>query len=105
MEAYINGNEGVVKLLLALEDIGVNEKNNSGEAAFIGACVDGNENFVKLLLAREDLDVNTKDTSGWTALRWAKKQNRLGVVNLLESVPGIKKWLAVIGMWKVFLGL
>jgi ankyrin repeat protein len=74
---------GVVKLLLAREDVEVNAKDNGGNTALMWACQYGQEGVVKLLLGREEVEVNAKDGGGRTALIWACQHSLEGPVKLL----------------------
>jgi ankyrin repeat protein len=83
MHACVNGNTGVVKLLLDKQDTDVNVQNTDGETALMFSCVNGNTEMVKLLLDTQDTDVNVQDKDGVTALMIACGNGNTEMVKLL----------------------
>ena len=62
--AAVNGHEGVVKLLLARNDVKVNSKDKFGQTPLLRAAAEGCEAVVKLLPARNDVEADSKDPHG-----------------------------------------
>jgi hypothetical protein len=61
LDATDEGDEGIVKLLLAQDGINVNSKDKNG---CMLAATDGHEGVVRLLLVRDDIEVDFKDQNG-----------------------------------------
>ncbi|KAG6977872.1 Vegetative incompatibility protein HET-E-1 [Fusarium oxysporum f. sp. conglutinans] len=77
------GQEAVVKLLLATEGVGVDSKDEYGKTPLSLAATFGNEATVKLLLETEKVDVDSKDETGRTPLFLAAEDGHEGTVKLL----------------------
>ena len=74
----------VVRYLLSLRDIDVNENNNTSQwTALVGAAIRGHTEIVRLLLEHPDVDVNARARFGQTALIYASTNNHREVVKLL----------------------
>jgi ankyrin repeat protein len=86
-----NGHEGVVKLLLADDDVDVNSKDDYGSWTPLSrAAENGHDEVVKLLLVEDDVDINSKDYySGRTPLWRAVENEHEGVVMLLLAKDDI----------------
>ncbi|RYC78655.1 hypothetical protein BFJ63_vAg18472, partial [Fusarium oxysporum f. sp. narcissi] len=83
------GQEAVVKLLLATEGVGVDSKDEHGKTPLSLAAEDGHEGTVKLLLETEKVDVDSKDKDGWTPLLWAAAFGHEAIVKLLLAIESI----------------
>jgi len=84
--AGANGNENVVKLLLAQKGINPNlADKNSGQTSLSWAARNGHESVVGLFLARDDVnpDLPAHFVSQQTPLSWASGNGHDGVVKLL----------------------
>ena len=77
------GNEGVVKLLLARNDVNPDKPNNEGKTPLWIACHNGHSGVVKLLLARSDVNINKLDNIYRTPFFIASDRGHEGVVKLL----------------------
>ena len=84
-----NGHEGVVKLLLSQDDLGVNSQGGYGRTPLSFAAENGHEVVVKLLLSHENIGANSQDEWGDTPLLYAAEAGREGVVKLLLSQDDI----------------
>jgi ankyrin repeat protein len=62
------GHEGVVKLLLGMENVDLNPTDVDGRTPLGCAAINGHEGVVKLLLEREDVDPDKPDIQGATPL-------------------------------------
>jgi len=78
-----NGHEGVVKILLARDDVSPEKPDNNGESPLSGAAVNGHEGVVRTLLGREDVDPDRPDNDGHTPLHCAVLYGHEGVVKIL----------------------
>jgi len=79
-----NGHEGVVKILLAQDDVNPNKpENRNGNTPFHCAAENGHQGVMKILLERDD--VNPDKTNWWseTPLYWAAGKGHEGVVKIL----------------------
>ena len=83
MWAVRQGNQGVVTLLLARNDVNPNLPDNDGETPLQRASYNGHEGVVKLLLARGDINPDRPVTGGGTPLWCASSNGHEGVVRLL----------------------
>ena len=83
--ASYEGDEGVVKLLLGLENVEVNYKDKNGRTPLSWAAWQGHEAVVKLLVARDDVKADSKDKYGTTPLSRAASRGHEALVKLLES--------------------
>ena len=72
------GNESVVQLLLARDDVYINAKSNIGCTPLSFAAQNGHKDVVQLLLARDDIDINAH-----APLYFAAKNGHKDVVQLL----------------------
>ena len=77
------GNEEVVKLLLARNDVSPDNPNNVGITPLWIACHNGHEGVVKLLLARNDVGLNKLAYGDRTPFFIASDRGHVGVVKLL----------------------
>ena len=78
------GHVEVVQLLLARQDVEVNENTHDGATALYIASQKGHIEVVRLLLARQDVDVNsTHKYCGFTALIIAAQYGHADVLQLL----------------------
>ncbi len=69
----------MVKLLVGMDGINPNLKDNYGRTALLWAAKNENVAVVKLLVGMDGINPNLKDNYGQTALLWAiKKQERRG---------------------------
>ena len=83
MWAAGQGNEGVVKTLLARNDINPDKPDKDGETPLLRASFQGHEGVVKLLLARNDVNPDKQNSKGQTPLWRASCYGHEGVVKLL----------------------
>ncbi|OCL05889.1 ankyrin [Glonium stellatum] len=79
------GNEEVVQLLLATNEVDINSKDWCEQTLLSVAAENGREAVVQLLLAMEGVDVESEDYKGRMALWWAEKNRHEAVVKLLQS--------------------
>jgi hypothetical protein len=86
MSDFINsakeGNLAKVKYYLSQEDINVNETDNRGWTALIGAAWAGHLDVIKVLIAHK-AEINKADKPGCTALIWAAWAGHLDVIKEL----------------------
>jgi len=87
----------LVKLLLAKENINVNQADNSGKTPLIIACKAGDLIIVELLLAKENINVNQADNSDNTPLLDAVHSENLKLVELLLANKNINVPLSING--------
>ncbi|RYP66398.1 hypothetical protein DL771_007807 [Monosporascus sp. 5C6A] len=78
-----NGNEAVVRQLLATGKVDIDTKDNSGRTPLSLAAENGNEAVVRQLLATGKVDIDTKDNSSRTPLSLAAKNGHEAVVQQL----------------------
>ena len=81
--AVQQGNEEVVRLLLAQDSVNPYKPNKSGITPLYRASQRGYEGMVKLLLARKDVNADKPNKHGRTPLWWASRNGHAGVVKLL----------------------
>jgi len=77
------GNEGVVRVLLAEDDVIPDRPNNYGQTPLLQASFGGHEGVVRLLLARADVNPDERDIDGSTPLAHACFGGHEPVVRLL----------------------
>ncbi|KFY37326.1 hypothetical protein V494_04800 [Pseudogymnoascus sp. VKM F-4513 (FW-928)] len=87
--AAMNGQEAVMKLLLATAGVDANARNSYGETPLFLAVGAGNEAMVKLLLATAGVDANAGSSYGWTPLFLAVGAENEAVVKLLLATAGV----------------
>ena len=68
MWAARKGNEGVVRQLLARDDVNPDKPSDDDKTPLWRACFHGHDRVVKLLLARNDVDSNKPNAKGQTPL-------------------------------------
>jgi len=78
-----NGHEGVVKILLARDDVNPYKPDNDGRTPLWRAAFNGHERVVKILLERDDVNPDKPDNDGKTPLWWAAYNGHEGVVKVL----------------------
>lgn len=89
--ASYEGDEGVVKLLLGLEDVNMNLTDEYGRTALSYAAMQGHEAVVRLLVARDDVEADLPDERyGRTPLSYAAIRGHEAVVKLLVARDDIK---------------
>ena len=89
-DASKNGYLDVVKLLIGLEEINVNQAaENNGATALIMASRNGHLDVVKLLIGMEEINVNQTVNGGATALYIASQNGHSDVVKLLIGMEEI----------------
>ena len=67
-----NKSKDMLKFLLNLQVININEKDANGKTILIHAIEDySSDNIIKMLLSEKDIDINAKDAEGKTALMYA----------------------------------
>lgn len=72
LRATIKGEAAIVKTLLNVDTVDLNEKDTGyGRTPLIWAVITGNEEIVKLLIGTQKADSNIADYTGHTALAWA----------------------------------
>ncbi|KAL7945818.1 hypothetical protein V8C42DRAFT_357458 [Trichoderma barbatum] len=81
--AAYQGQEAIVKLLLAIPGVVPDTKNNFGYTPLSLAAYRGHEAVVKLLLAIPSVDANSRDNDGCTPLIHAAGNGQEAVVRLL----------------------
>jgi len=89
MWAARQGNEGVVRQLLARDDVNPNKPNNKGQTPLWSASDNGREEMVKLLLAQNNVNPDQPDIYGKTPLWRASYNGHEGVVELLLARNGV----------------
>jgi ankyrin repeat protein len=77
------GDEAVVKLLLKMETVDVNSRDNSNRTPLSWAAEKGQEAMAKLLLETGKVDVDSRDNGNRTPLSWAAEQGHEDIVKLL----------------------
>jgi len=75
---------GVVRLLLAREDIQINQAAKDGATPLYTTCAKGHVDVVRLLLARKEIDIN-KEYKGCTPLKIAQGNKFTKIVALLQQ--------------------
>jgi len=83
MWAAWQGNEGVVELLLARNDVNPHKPSHEGETPLWWASQNGHEGVVKLLLAQNKADPDKPNNDGRTPLWCGSSKGHEGVVKLL----------------------
>lgn len=82
-KSAIKGTVSVTKVLLGIEGIQVNCRNQAGQSALWCAAHHGDLDIVKLLLKKEEIEIDCKDESGLTPLATAAVGGHTDVVKLL----------------------
>ena len=77
------GNEGVVRLLLARDDVNPDKLSSCDQTLLSAATSQGLEGVLRLLLVRDDIGPDKPDRSGHTPLWWAAFYGHEGVARLL----------------------
>ncbi|KAI9788350.1 MAG: Ankyrin repeat domain-containing protein 50 [Peltula sp. TS41687] len=77
------GSKEVTKVLLELNGVFADCKDDGGYTALMLAAQHGHEEVVKLLVDREDVTADSKTEDGWTPLSLAARHGHEGVVKLL----------------------
>ena len=80
MWACLNGNRGMVKLLLKNAGIKINEKETRGITALMFAAYHGHDKIVQYLLARKEIDVNINSQNQENALYMASANGNIKIV-------------------------
>jgi ankyrin repeat protein len=80
-----NNEVALVDALLKLDNINVNQANNTGTTPLYYACQNGNLMVVKALLARQDIEVNRENNEGVPPLYIACQNGHLMIVKELLS--------------------
>ena len=80
-----NGEVGVVKLLLARNDVDANRRDKWGRTPLSLAAEQGHEEVVKLLLARKDIEADATDNYGRTPLSFAAEKGHKTVFRMLSA--------------------
>ena len=73
----------LVRKLIAVKDINVNEPGKSGATAVILSCKMGHTHIVREILEHPHVKINIKDCMGNTALIYSVQNKQLGAVQLL----------------------
>ena len=76
MSAAEDGDEGVVKILLWLDDVHPDQANWDGKTWLCKAAWGGEEEVVKILLGRDAINPDTRDEFEQTLLSHAAKNSR-----------------------------
>jgi ankyrin repeat protein len=69
-------------MLLAIENINVNQQNKDGNTALMWASHQGHQEIVQILLNKENINVNQQDKDGFTALMWACMKGQKEIVQM-----------------------
>lgn len=85
--AVMYGHDNIVKRLLMVSDIFINEPDNVGATPLLYAAERGHEDCLHLLLEQGNILVNTKDTNGTTPLIYAAEKGHIGCLNALLDHP------------------
>ena len=88
LRASVRGHDGVVKLLLGLEDINPDRPDRNGRTPLSWAAGMGRDGVVKLLLGREDVNPDKPDSVGRTPLSWAVGNEHARVAKLVKLLLG-----------------
>jgi ankyrin repeat protein len=83
------GHEAIVKLLLAINSVDPDSRDNDGQTPLSWAAQQGHEVIVKLLLLTNGVDPNSKDRSGFTPLVQAAMAGQENIVKLLLMMDSI----------------
>ena len=84
------GHLKVVRMLLAVGGIQVNQANNNGWTPLSTACEKDHSKVVEMLLAATGIQVNQANNNGTTPLSKASKKGHSKVVKMLLAVDGIQ---------------
>lgn len=82
---YVGGNEAVARLLLQQDDVDAGVKKWYDMTPLHNAAEGGHETVVRLLLQRSDVDANSQNVYGQTPLDAATKYNHEMVARLLQQ--------------------
>lgn len=83
-----NGNEAIVKLLLATEGVDLNIRGHFGRTALSQAVESDSLAIVEPLIAAKGIDANSVDNMGRTPLSKAAEKGRTDIVKLLIAKKG-----------------
>lgn len=83
--ALNNDSEGIEKLLENSLEIDINAADNFGWTALMMSACEGSEESFRTLLFNHNADLDVKDKSGNTALSLARKNNRQGILNIIQE--------------------
>lgn len=83
--AVENGHEGVVRLLLARDNVAADFQDEYQRTPLSYAAEEGHESVVRILLAHGDVAINSQGVDKYTPLDLAAKGGHEGVVRLLKS--------------------
>ena len=84
-----NGQEAVVKLLLAKRGVDPDSKDKVGRTPLSWAAGNGHEAVVKLLLGTDGVGLDSKDKDGRTPLSLAAEEGHEAVVKLLLAMSSV----------------
>ena len=84
------GHIDVVKRLLGIKDININQTNNEDATPLFLSSMEGHIDIVHLLLQQPDIDINAKTITGLSPLCIASKSGFISVVGLLLGAKGIE---------------
>ena len=84
------GNIQIIKILLSMENIDVNQVEPDGKTPLYAACMAGSTQIVRTLLSAENFDVNQTGPYGMTPLYKACMKGYLEIVKLLLSKENIR---------------
>lgn len=87
--AVLEGNEAVFRLLLASDDVDINEASDNGDTALHLAVFRRRDTIVGGLLDHPDINVNCASSRSGTPLHLATKYGYEAIVKLLLAFPGI----------------
>ncbi|PNY26502.1 Ankyrin repeat domain-containing protein 50 [Tolypocladium capitatum] len=87
--AALNGHAAIVELLLAIENVEADQKDNVGQTPLSLAASTGYSAVVELLLDTGKVEADSKDNFGRTPLCYAAANGHEGVVKLLASNKGV----------------
>jgi ankyrin repeat protein len=88
--ASTNGHIDIVRHLLSVKGIQVNQARDDGATALCMASQNGHVEVVRLLLGVEGVEVNQADKNGVTSLLISSQKGHVDVVRLLLGVEGVE---------------
>lgn len=83
--ALSNDSDGIDKLIESSKEVDINAVDNFGWSALMIAACEGSQDSFRTLLMNHDADLTIKDRIGNTAISLARKNNRQGILDILQE--------------------